>query len=159
MTQEFLQDAVAEDLREVFKHYLVKNSNGTGRAVNIYAQDVPIREGEDETENGDDLPEPYIVVRTTAGSLPEPDREQEITLALIICVWDENRDRQGHRDVLHIVYVILERYGANDIVGKRYQIKFPIKWATQEEDTHPYYFAGMALTFDAPAIFKEVPET
>jgi hypothetical protein len=30
---------------------------------------------------------------------------------------------------------------------------------TQEEDTHPYYFAGVALNLAAPAIFKEVPET
>lgn len=45
------------------------------------------------------------------------------------------------------------------IVGRRYEVQYPIKWVTQEEDTHPYYFAGMALTFAAPAIFKEVPET
>lgn len=159
MTQEFMQDAIVEDLRALFQGYKVKNSNGTERAVNVYAQDVPIREGEDETEEADLLPEPYVVVRTAKGNLPDQDQRQEISVILIVCVCDENRDRQGHRDVLHIVNEILRRYGKNDVVGKKYQIKYPIPWETQTEDTHPYYFAAMALTFAAPGIFKEVPET
>ena len=44
-------------------------------------------------------------------------------------------------------------------MGRRYEVQYPIKWVTQEEDTHPYYFAGVALNLAAPAIFKEVPET
>jgi hypothetical protein len=53
----------------------------------------------------------------------------------------------------------MTHYGKNGIVGRRYEVQYPIKWVTQEEDTHPYYFAGVALNLAAPAIFKEVPET
>ena len=60
---------------------------------------------------------------------------------------------------LHIVNTILDHYGSDGLVGKKFQVKYPIRWATGEEDNHPYYFAAVALKFDAPAIFKEVPET
>ena len=76
-----------------------------------------------------------------------------------ICVYDQDPNRQGFRDALHIVNTILTHYGRNGIVGRRYEVQYPIQWVVPEEDTHPYYFAGMALKLAAPAIFKEVPET
>ena len=46
MTQEFLQDAVVEDLQDLFKDYRLKNSLGVERAINIFSYDTPIREGD-----------------------------------------------------------------------------------------------------------------
>ena len=77
----------------------------------------------------------------------------------MVCVYDPDPSRQGFRDALHIVNKILIHYAKNGIVARRYEVQYPIKWVTQEEDTHPYYFAAMALKLSAPAIFKEVPET
>ena len=112
----------------------------------------------EETEP-EDVPEPYVIVRIPGGELPDQDTRQQVEAILVVCVCDPDPGRQGFRDALHIVNTILTHYGENGIVGRRYEVQYPIKWVTQEEDTHPYYFAGMALTFAAPAIFKEVPET
>lgn len=159
MTQEFLQDAIAEDLRGLFAHYTLTNSLGAAQAVRVVTQDLPVRAGRDETENADDLPEPYIIVRLSEGELPQEDDRQTVELALIVCVCDRDTDRQGYRDTLHIVNEIVRHYAANGIIAKRYEVQYPIRWATQEEDTHPYYFAAVGLKVYAPAIFKEVPET
>ena len=158
MTQEFLQDAIVKDLEGLFQHKKLKNSMGTEQTVRIYAQDAPIRSGDDETTDPADLPEPYVVVRLQGGELPEQDTSQKVEAILTICVCDQAPDRQGYRDALHIVNAILHHYGGNGVVANRYVVKYPIRWVTQEDDTHPYYFAGMALAFEAPAIFKEVPE-
>lgn len=158
MTQEFLQDAMVKDLKTLFEGYNLKNSLGVERAVQIYAQDTPIREGEDETPNPEAPPEPYIVVRLLTGELPEQDSNQTVKMVLVICVCDFDKNRQGYRDALHIVNEIMLHYGANRIVANRYEVQYPIQWTTQEEDTHPYYFAGVALNFEASAIFEEVPE-
>ena len=99
------------------------------------------------------------MVRLYQGELPAPDTRQKVDVVLTICVVDQDPNRQGYRDALHIVNSILTHYGENNIVGRRYEVQYPIKWATQEEESHPYYFAAVALTFEAPAIFKEVPET
>ena len=78
---------------------------------------------------------------------------------MVICVCDPDPNRQGYRDALHIVNEIVRHYERDGIVANRYEAQHPIRWATQEEDTHPYYFAAVGLPFYAPAIFKEVPET
>ena len=181
MTQEFLQDALVADLEQLFKGETLKNSAGVERRIRVYPQDVPIRAGADiepepdpveedleaeqledkttaETEP-EDVPEPYVIVRLPGGELPAQDERQTVEAVLVVCVCDPDPNRQGFRDALHIVNTILTHYGENGIVGKRYEVQYPIKWVTQEEDTHPYYFAGMALKLAAPAIFKEVPET
>lgn len=159
MTQENLMDAVKEDLEELFGDFKLTNSLGVERVVRVFTQDLPIREGDDEETDPEAPPEPYVLVRLQEGELPGNGESQTVSVVLVICVHDRDPNRQGYRDTLHIVNEIMLRYGACDIVGGRYQVQYPIKWATQEDDTHPYYFAAMALNFEASAIFKEVPET
>ncbi len=177
MTQEFLQDAIVKDLQQLFEGETLKNSAGVERRINVFPQDLPIRAGSDiepdlepvenqgpeaeqlEDAEPEDVPEPYVIVRIPGGELPAQDVRQKVEAVLVVCVCDPDPNRQGFRDALHIVNAILTHYGENGIVGRRYEVQYPIKWVTQEEDTHPYYFAAMALTLDAPAIFKEVPET
>ncbi len=157
MTQESLLDALATDLTELFQYYRLKDSAGKERTVRVYPQNLPFREGGDEAE--DEVLEPYIIVRLPFGELPEAGAAQTVETLLIICVCAPSPDRQGFQDALHIVNTILLHYGENGLMGRRYVLRYPIKWAAQEEDTHPYYFAAMSLCFEGPAIFKEVPET
>ena len=183
MTQEFLQDALVADLTQLFEGETLKNSAGVERRIQVYPQDVPIRAGSDieedpepvedadleaelledqeptEETEPEDVPEPYVIVRLPGGELPAQDERQKVEAILVVCVQDPDPNRQGFRDALHIVNKIMTHYGENGIVGGRYEMQYPIKWVTQEEDTHPYYFAAMALKILAPAIFKEVPET
>lgn len=171
MTQEFLMDAMVKDLETLFEGYTLKNSAGVELPVRVYPQDLPIRAGSDmdadpeieptegvDPEAPEPVPEPYVIVRLPAGEQAAQDERQTVEVILVVCVYDEAEDRQGFRDALHIVNAIMTHYGENSVMGRRYEVQYPIKWVTQQEDTHPYYFAGMALTVDAPAIFKEVPE-
>lgn len=159
MTQESLLDALKDDLSNLFQDYRLKNSAGSEMKVRVYPQDLPFREGLDEEPSSEEPPEPYIIVRLPSGELPAQDAQQTVRAVLVICVYDPDPNRQGFRDALHIVNAILHHYGTNGIVGRRYVLQYPIRWAAQEDDTHPYYFAAMELNFEAPAIFKEVPET
>ena len=64
---------------------------------------------------------------------------------------------------------IYGRYAKNPLVrikadsggarGGPWSVKYPIKWVTQQEETHPYYFGAMSLKFEAPAVRQEVPFT
>lgn len=159
MTQENLLDAVVADLTELFEDCKLKNSLNFERVVRVFPQNLPIRDGNDEETDPEAPPEPYVLVRIPSGELPGNGEQQTISVLLAICVCDRDPNRQGYRDTLHIINEILLHYGACDIVGGRYQVVYPIKWATQEEDTHPYYFAAVSISFEAAAIFKEVPET
>lgn len=158
MTQVFLLDALVEDLQRLFKHYVLKNSLGVERTVRVYMQDLPIREGDDEDSDPEAPQEPYIVVRLQKGELSGSGVRQTVGAVLLVCVFDEDRGRQGYRDALHIVNEIMLHYGKNGVVGRRYELQYPIEWAMQDDDTHPYYFAGVGLHFGTPAIFREVAE-
>ena len=145
MTQEFLQDAMVADLKELFAHERLKSSLGVEREIQIYPQDVPIRESDDEAQDKKAPPEPYVVV-------------QIIDAVLVACVYDPDPGRQGYRDALHIINKIYHHYSACAVIGNRWEVLYPMEWTTQEEDTHPYYFTAMSLRIQAPAVHKEVPE-
>lgn len=157
MTQEFLQDAIVSDLKRLFAHYSLTNSVGMERVVNIYAHDTPIRQGDDEGEDADAPPEPYVLVKTMGGTIEE-NAPHAVELVLVICVQDEDPERQGYRDALHILNEIHRHYATNGIVARRYVLQYPIRWVMPDEDTHPYYYAAIALNFDAPTMVKEVPD-
>ena len=151
MTQLLLQNAVVAELKALFSHDRLKNSRGIERAVEVFAQDVPVRQDEDEQP-----PEAYITVRLMGGEITDEASAQEIDVVLLVCVHDQNPDRQGYRDALHIQNEAYRYFAVNGIVGKKYQVLYPIRWETQDGDTHPFYFTGMALKFEAQAIHKEM---
>ena len=77
-TPEFLQDAIVADLADLFEGQTLQSSAGDKRPIRVYPQDLPIIEGMDETEDRtEEIPEPYIIVRTSELSLihiSEPTR-------------------------------------------------------------------------------------
>lgn len=158
MTQVFLLDAIMEDLKELFSHERLENSLGVEREIQIYAQDTPVREADDEAEDTEAPPEPYVVVCIRGGKTADDEAAQIIEVVLVACVYDPDTERKGFRDALHMINKIYQHYSANAVIGNRWEVLYPIEWTTQEEDTHPYYFAGMSLQIQAPAVHKEVPE-
>ena len=119
---------------------------------------MPIRESDDEAQDKEAPPEPYVVVRLRGGKTESDDDPQIIDAVLVACVYDPDPGRQGYRDALHIINKIYHHYSAYAVIGNRWEVLYPMEWTTQEEDTHPYYFTAMSLRIQAPAVHKEVPE-
>lgn len=165
MTPDKLQEALVEDLLQLFDGETFASSTGEARPLRVYPQETPPMEGWDETDRQEDAPEPYIIVRLQEGSIADPDSPQVVSVILVICLYDAGDQRQGHRDILHVIARIVERYGENRVVrpsadltgGSPFTAQYPIKWALQEDDTRPYYFGGVSLNFEASAIRQEVP--
>ena len=142
-----MQDAITADLADLFEGQTLQSSAGDKRPIRVYSQDLPIIEGMDETEDRtEEIPEPYIIVRTNEGNIPDANSAQEIDLILVVCVYDNDPNRQGYRDVLHIIQEIYGRYAKNPMVrikpdsgnavGGPWSIVYPIKWVTPVSYTH-----------------------
>lgn len=165
MTPDKLQEALVEDLLQLFDGETFASSTGAARPLRVYPQETPPMEGWDEADRQEDAPEPYIIVRLQEGSIADPDSPQVVSVILVICLYDAGDQRQGHRDILHVIARLVERYGENRVVrpsndltgGSPFTAQYPIRWVLQEDDTRPYYFGGVSLTFEAPAIRQEVP--
>lgn len=158
MTQQDLQDAMVADIQQLFEHSRRENSLGVVRPVAVYAQDLPIREADDEGEDKDAPPEPFVIVRLRSGEVATEDSAHVVEVALVVCINDPSPDRQGCRDALHIVNEIYRHYVTNGIIAGKYDVQYPFKWVTQDVDTHPYYYAGISMNVEMPAYTKEVPE-
>ena len=169
MTAEFAADALNEDLKELLAGQLYRSSAGEKRAIRYFVNDLPVATGNDE-DRGEHAQEPYIVARITEGNIPEGDAAQEAQIILVICLYDDRPDRQGYRDVLHIIQEITARYCKNPVIrirpgsagarGGPYTVKKPIQWAIwNDTKAHPYYLGAVEFQLEIPTICPEVPFT
>lgn len=168
MTAEFAADALAADLEDLFAGQLYRSSAGEKRAIRYFVNDLPVATGNDE-DRSQDAQEPYIVARIMEGTIPEGDAAQEVQIILVICLYDDRPDRQGYRDVLHIIHEITARYCKNPMVrirpgsagarGGPYTVRKPIGWSVQNQPTTPYYYGIVEFSLEIPNICPEVPFT
>lgn len=154
MTPDILEHDLATEITALFTGYLLKNSEGINAVLNVFEHDLPIRQGTDDEETPE-LPEPYIVVKAGSGNIASETDSQVVTVVLVICTCDDSAARQGHKDVLHIIQKIYERFAKNPALAGKFVFKFPFDWVLEDEDTYPYYFGGVQLQFEVPAIQKE----
>ena len=150
-----LQDALCAEIKKLFDGFPLKDMRGNRTALKVYAQDLP--ETETDDEDGTE-PTPYCIVKLVDGTAGG-DRNT-VRVVLVFCVRDTARDRQGHRDVLTMMFRVYARFAQFPYLAN---FSFPadenaaFEWAIQDEDTYPYNIGACKLTFDCPTIQKEDP--
>ena len=150
-----LQDALCAEMNKLFKGFPLKDSVGALTNLKVYAQDLPETETDDETDTD---PAPYRIVKLVDGTAG--GNRNNVRVVLVFCVRDAARDRQGHRDILTLLFRVYERFAKNPYIGN---FAFPVdeesafEWAIQDEDTYPYNIGACKLMFNGPSIQKEDP--
>lgn len=152
MTPLELQDELVEEFKKLFKEWLYKNPAGGDRIpLKIFAQHIPINETDDE-----DDPIPYLIVRLNTG---DDDGTQssfnEVNLVVIVGIWDDDLNAQGHRDIMNIIQKIYERFNKDPNLNNKAAYKGPFHWMTQEDNYYPYYFGACSISFNIAAIRRE----
>jgi hypothetical protein len=150
-----LQDALCADMKKLFQGFLLRDAGGDLTNLKVYAQDLPETETDDETDTD---PAPYCIVKIVDGTAGM--NRNSVRVVLVFCVRDAARDRQGHKDILTLIFRVYERFAKNPYIGNFY---FPVdddsafEWAIQDEDTYPYNIGACKLMFNGPSIQKEYP--
>lgn len=173
MIATFLQDDLAEELEKIYEGYQLKNPLGELSDINVYKQalpvpapaDPPAEENLELLEEGLGVtdpakledPYPYAIVRVTDGQIRDIDGEQAVNVLIILGVYDDSLNNQGHKDILNMIQKIYERFAKNAILADRYECLHPISWTLQEEESYPYFIGGVALTFETLGIRREDP--
>ena len=149
-TPQLCQDALIETLEELFagKKY---NGQQSRKELKIFKQDLPVPEDYDADVDTDAAAAPYIVVRMTGGEIKNDDGPQAVEFSLIVCAYDEGKEREGYQDVANIKEDIVQRLCTKPYFGGAFTVLKPIAWAMQQDDTYPYYFGACSLTCTAPA--------
>lgn len=154
---EFM-DCMEAELNRIFEGMVFKNSLGKETGVHVFKQDFPIRRfqaGEEEETQEDDF-FPYCVIRAENGTNGN-FQSTDITLTFGICERDENNS--GEIRILNLIERVSQYFLNNRVIGGKFRLNYdsPIRWGlpTKEEDTYPYFYGLMEMTWDS---FYEVKE-
>lgn len=151
-TPIMLQDELVEELKRLFKDHLYKRPGTAERVpINVFPQNIPVNETDDE-----DDPIPYIIVRLNSGKdAGTRDSFHTVKLVIIIGIWDDALDAQGHRDVLNIIHKIYERFQTKPNLSNKAVFDGEFNWVLQEDGYYPYHFGACALNFHIAALRRE----
>lgn len=168
MVAALLQDSLAAELGGIFKGFRLKDPRGNQSGINIFRQNLPVPEsmGQENIppemlENGlaEDItaedPYPYIIVKIEDGEIKDEASAQTVNTILQIGVFEDDFRKQGHKDVLNIIADIYGRFARCPVLDGRYTLQYPILWTLQEEESYPYYYGGMYLSWETAALRRE----
>jgi hypothetical protein len=150
MTATILQEELVKELEAIFKGDLFKNSLGEYVKLNVYEQQLPIREDEDSPD-----PMPYIIVRLETGSTKSGTDPQEVLVTLLFGYFDDSPENNGHKGVLGMIQKVHERFEKQPMLANQFMFQDPFDWALQDEESFPYFFGAASMTFKTAAIRKE----
>lgn len=150
MTARNLQQAIIQDLKNLFKKRRYKDSEGNSVAINVFEHDVPER-------TSDDAPEafPYIIVRLTGGRIDTQTDPHKVSVMLLVGIYDESVNHKGCSTVVEILELIQSHYEGKPLLAGQFVFQDPFVWVTQDELSYPYYFGAANTTWSTPAPRRE----
>ena len=150
MTATMLQEEIVKELETIFRGDLFKNSLGEYVKLNVYEQQLPIKEDEDSPD-----PMPYIIVRLETGSTKSGTDPQEVLVTLLFGYFDDSPENNGHKGVLGMIQKVHERFEKQPMLANQFMFQDPFDWALPDEESFPYFFGAASMTFKTAAIRKE----
>lgn len=169
-TPYFLQEALKEDIRKMLEGNLFKNPDPSGKKhipMSIYGQNLPLAavKAEEQPETVIDYTDdmisdpvyncPWCLVKIDSGEIKGPNESQTVVAAICYGIFDDDRQNDGHKDILNLIQKTYERYARNPVLCKNYRCKQDFEWSVQREDTYPYYFGAISMTFEMDGIKLE----
>ena len=115
MTAQILQEELVKEIGVIFRNDLFKDSTGEYTKMNVYEQNLPIRQDEDAPD-----PIPYVIVRLETGQSSSGFAPQEVFVTLLIGYFDDDAGNNGHKGVLGIIQKIKERFMKEPMLANQF---------------------------------------
>jgi len=153
MVASDFQRELMKEIEQITSQVVYQKADGERRnGVTAYMQQLP-----QVTEDEEDASAffPYAIVRLASGDTQDDNDCWSIKTEILLGCYDESTDSHGHLDVLETIQRICDRFAAKPLLAQKYYAGQHIQWALQDEDTYPYYFGGIEITFNLPKIGRE----
>lgn len=144
-----IQDALAKRIKEILYGYQSKKKKEEFAKFHVFTQDEPI-----VTDRNSILP--YVTV--FYDNEVQEERKTKIQIFLIIGVFYNGKDKQGHRELFNVANLISQTLLKEHFLERKYEIQYPIKFQIQEEDLHPEYYGVMETNWINQTINKKEEE-
>lgn len=121
-----LQDALEARISHLLEGKRAQDTLGRPAKVNVFTQSLPVRFGSDTGPEAV-RPVPYVLVQLADGG-GKPGEALTASAILTVCVGDTAPDRQGHRDVLHLLWEILRDLSAHPVLERCVEYTGEMEW-------------------------------
>lgn len=144
-----LQDRLVERFESEFENLRLKDLKDDLVKVNIFPQHLPTK-----SKNGTSH-YPCIIIRLANGDKAEATDPFITRIQFIVGVIDRESVNQGYRDALSVVNRIIESIQRNPSELDTYEATPNVSWSYYDEDTEPYFFAGLETSWRTPSYIRE----
>lgn len=153
MTFKNLQDDLIEEVEVILKDIRTKDPFGEEKVgVKGYGHRLPVIQSDEEDEN---QYFPFFIVRFDNGKTKDDDDCWHVATDIIFGIHDTS-ESGGHENILVIIQRVVDRFASEPGLKKKYRADQEINWAVQEDDTYPYYYGAVGITFSVPKIERKV---
>lgn len=152
MTFKNLQDDLIAEIETLTKDVVTKNnSEETVVGLKGYAHRLPIIQSDDE---GPDQYFPFFIVRIDNGRTRDDDDCWHIVVDVIIGIHD-SAYYAGHEHLLVVIQRIVDRFSWDPQLAHMYRADQDIQWTVAEDDTYPFYYGAVEISFSTPKIGRK----
>lgn len=155
MTASHLQDALAEEVKEILKDIITEDEAGERvEGVNVFTQQLPrIRANERDSTKA----LPYAVVKLLDGVTAD-EEPWTVSVGIYLGICDRGRENQGHRHVMVMIQRIIDRFVSEPLLDDRYWAQPETEWALDTEDLYPNFYGAVCIKFSVPKIGRRMTE-
>ena len=141
--------------------------------VRAYGQNLPVPEQLENIGNygENDLPEeeadfqkafpfPWALVKLDRGAVTGIGEPQKVSAVIVFGIFDNREENQGHETILIMIERVMERFAKDSLLAGQITVT-PIdenhmfNWSLQDEDTYPYFYGALELSFLLPGFQRE----
>ena len=157
MTPADLQNTLMQRISLILKDFPLETSYNDPTKFKVYKQHPPEQDAEDHTDQDEWEKEiyPFVSVKLLGGDKKGNHTTQLEPVLLMIGVRNEEMNGKGFDDAVTAAQAIMNDLNKNPMIDQRYPIQYPMKWTPYEENTFPYFFIGIELTFEMLTITNQ----
>lgn len=162
MTFNDLQNTLVSEVERILSEVQSKNTDDeTVVGITGYAHRLPI------TQSAEDDPAqyfPYFIVRIDNGKTADDNDCWHVAVNILLGVYEsdvpQSDDKEedlsivpaGHEQILTMIQRITNRFVNDPGLAQMYRADQDIDWAVGDDDTYPFYFGMVGITFSVPKI-------
>ena len=155
MTILDFQDALCKKIETILKDVQTTNTAGeTVVGVTAYKQQLPIVTADDEDESQFF---PFAIVRLMDGTTPDDDTPWLATVTVIFGCHSTEASGSGYQHITVMIQRVTDEFAAEPLLDHMFRAQPEMTWALQDEDTYPFYYGSLKMTFNLPKIARREP--
>ncbi len=163
MTNHWLERCLIKEIERLSSGISLLGIDGEKRRIKGYSEALPpaplsLDWNSEEAESlGDPDPDdariPYFLVKTNEIIYGE-EGGGKAKLYLLFCICDTSDKAEGYQTLWNLLNRITNRFRSNTVLDAFYCEK-EMRAAIQDEDTCPYYFGGVEMTWNLPDLEED----